>query len=313
MKRSNAAQEKISQQQVENVSLVTTIYSSFLVVEFDRNGIILNANQNFTDLMGYTLSEIKGRSHGILVDPAERVSDEYLRFWQNLVAGVKQKGKYKRITKRGEPVWINGNYIPLQDNMGQVVKIINTAFDITTIVKKEMLLTNEVIQLKNRLKVFYDNEVERVIEQIGKPSSLRHKRMNYSEYRPDSRDELSLNMDEKNYKLDLPSSDGLTFVKVSDIIYCQADSNYTIFFLVDGKSIIVSQTLKEYEKILAPYQFFRIHRSYLIKLNMIRQYIRGEGGQIVMINGAILDVAKRRKEEFLNLFLNKKHITWGNS
>ena len=107
---------------------------------------------------------------------------------------------------------------------------------------------------------------------------------------------------EKNYKLALPSSAGLTFVKVSDIIYCEADSNYTLFYLTDGKKVLVSQTLKEYEEMLQPQRFFRIHHSYLINLDLVKQYIRGEGGQVVMVNGATLDVSKRKKEEFLNLF-----------
>jgi len=105
--------------------------------------------------------------------------------------------------------------------------------------------------------------------------------------------------DGQHFKLALPTSEGLTFIKISDIIYCEADSNYTTFFLTDGKKIIVSHTLKEYEEILSDYRFFRIHHSYLVNLDAIKQYVRGDGGHVVMINGAALDVAKRRKEEFL--------------
>jgi len=105
--------------------------------------------------------------------------------------------------------------------------------------------------------------------------------------------------DGQHFKLALPSSEGLTFIKISDIIYCEADSNYTTFFLTDGKKIIVSHTLKEYEEILSDYRFFRIHHSYLVNLDAIKQYVRGDGGHVVMINGAALDVAKRRKEQFL--------------
>ena len=105
--------------------------------------------------------------------------------------------------------------------------------------------------------------------------------------------------DGQHFKLALPTSEGLTFIKISDIIYCEADSNYTTFFLTDGKKIIVSHTLKEYEEILSDYRFFRIHHSYLVNLDAIKQYVRGDGGHVVMINGAALDVAKRRKEQFL--------------
>ncbi len=107
---------------------------------------------------------------------------------------------------------------------------------------------------------------------------------------------------EQNYKLTLPSSNGLSFVKISDIIYCEANSNYTHFFLADGRKIIVCQTLKEYELLLSPHRFFRIHHAYLINLEAIQQYVAGDGGHVIMNNDAILDVSKRRKRDFLSLY-----------
>ena len=103
----------------------------------------------------------------------------------------------------------------------------------------------------------------------------------------------------KQYKLAIPSSDGMVFVKIDDIIYCEASGNYTIFYIADGKKYIVSRTLKEYEDLLADSDFFRIHNSYLINLNAIKKYIRGEGGQVIMSNDTALDVSKRKKESFL--------------
>lgn len=103
----------------------------------------------------------------------------------------------------------------------------------------------------------------------------------------------------ENYKLALPTSDGLIFVKVSEILYCEASSNYTEITQADGKKHVVSRTLKEYEDLLTDYDFFRIHNSYLINLNAVKKYIRGEGGQVIMMNDKALDVSKRRKESFL--------------
>ncbi len=103
----------------------------------------------------------------------------------------------------------------------------------------------------------------------------------------------------QQYKLAIPSSDGLVFIKIIDIIYCEASGNYTTFYLADGKKYLVSRTLKEYEDMLAGNDFFRIHNSYLINLNAIKKYIRGEGGQVIMHNNAVLDVSKRKKESFL--------------
>jgi two-component system LytT family response regulator len=104
----------------------------------------------------------------------------------------------------------------------------------------------------------------------------------------------------KNQKLALPTSDGLIFVKVDDIIYCEASSNYTEIFTVDGKKHIVSRTLKEYEDLLADHNFFRIHNSHLINLSSIKKYVRGEGGHVIMNNDVSLDVSKRKKEAFLS-------------
>lgn len=104
----------------------------------------------------------------------------------------------------------------------------------------------------------------------------------------------------QRFKLALPSSDGLVFVKIDAILYCEASSNYTNIFMDDGKKYIVSRTLKEYEDLLIDQDFFRIHNSYLINLNLIKKYVRGEGGYVIMNNDASLDVSKRKKEAFLS-------------
>lgn len=100
-------------------------------------------------------------------------------------------------------------------------------------------------------------------------------------------------------KIALPSSNGLELIKLNDIIYCQADSNYTIFHLIGGEKILVSRSLKEYDDILSQQGFFRIHQSYLIKLSYVKKYVKGEGGTVILENGKELDVSRRRKEGFL--------------
>lgn len=104
----------------------------------------------------------------------------------------------------------------------------------------------------------------------------------------------------ENYKLALPTSDGLVFVKVNEILYCEASSNYTEIVMADNKKYIVSRTLKEYDDMLGEQNFFRIHHSYLINLNGIKKYVRGDGGYVVMSNDKLLDVSKRKKEGFLS-------------
>lgn len=102
-------------------------------------------------------------------------------------------------------------------------------------------------------------------------------------------------------KIAVPTSDGLEFIIVKNIIHIESSANYSKIFLTDGKHILVTRLLKEFEDILLPYRFFRVHNSHLINLNHIRKYIRGEGGQVLMQDGTTIDVSRRRKEEFLKL------------
>lgn len=100
-------------------------------------------------------------------------------------------------------------------------------------------------------------------------------------------------------KLALPTMEGLVFVPLADIIYCQSDSNYTTVIRHDGSSTIVSKTLKSISEILKDDSFFRIHQSYLINLQYVSKYIKGQGGEVVMVNGKHLPVARSKKDELL--------------
>jgi two-component system, LytTR family, response regulator len=103
----------------------------------------------------------------------------------------------------------------------------------------------------------------------------------------------------ETYKVALPTTDGLVFVKLNDILYCEASSNYTEITMNDNKKYVVSRTLKEYDEMLSDQNFFRIHHSYLINLNGVSKYVRGEGGYVIMTNGKSLDVSKRKRDGFL--------------
>jgi len=100
-------------------------------------------------------------------------------------------------------------------------------------------------------------------------------------------------------RLAIPSAEGLLFINVGDIIYLEAESNYTFIFLQNDKKITVSKTLKDFEELLPSSFFIRVHHSYIINKKYIQKYLKGEGGQVVMSNGKILDVSRRKKEEFM--------------
>ena len=107
---------------------------------------------------------------------------------------------------------------------------------------------------------------------------------------------------QNNHKIALSTLEGLLFVNVSDIIYCESSGPYTKFILKQADRIVTSRHLKEYENMLSGYEFFRIHKSYLVNLREIKKYVRGEGGQLIMSNGDALSVSKQRKEDFLNIY-----------
>lgn len=102
-------------------------------------------------------------------------------------------------------------------------------------------------------------------------------------------------------RIAVPTTSGLEFVKVGHIVYLEASINYTHIFLKDSRKHTVSRTLKEFEDMLPPETFIRIHHSHIINKNFAERYIRGEGGQVVLSTGVVLDIAKRRKADFLRL------------
>ena len=100
-------------------------------------------------------------------------------------------------------------------------------------------------------------------------------------------------------RLCLPTQKGFTIVKLEEIAYCEAQRSYTIFRLVNGKSIMISKPLFDYERLLSDTIFLRVHKSFLINLMHIKEYTRGEGGTVIMTNGMEIEVSRRKKEQFL--------------
>lgn len=112
------------------------------------------------------------------------------------------------------------------------------------------------------------------------------------------------NYEEGNVKkLVVQHMQGFQVLDLNEIIYLEGEINYTRFILDTGDKILVSKTLKEYEKLLTNHGFFRIHQSYLINLRHVKKYAKGEGGVVTMSNGKELAVSRRKKTLFLKKFL----------
>ena len=100
-------------------------------------------------------------------------------------------------------------------------------------------------------------------------------------------------------KLAIATMDGLQFIPIADIIRLEAESNYTRFYLQNGTKCLSSKSLIEYEELLNDHNFFRCHHSHIINLNFVNSYIKNDGGEIVMSDGAHVDLSRRKKKEFL--------------
>lgn len=100
-------------------------------------------------------------------------------------------------------------------------------------------------------------------------------------------------------KLALPTFDGLLFVPADTIIRIESDGNYSDFHLTEKKKVLVTKSLKEYEKLLSPQGFIRVHHSHMINMNHLMKYVKGDGGYVIMSDMSKVDVSRRKKESFM--------------
>jgi len=142
-------------------------------------------------------------------------------------------------------------------------------------------------------------EIASLKEAVGKARARRQKEI------PNQRIETLLYnlVHEKNQqsRIAIPSQDAIQFIQLEDIIFLEAESNYTSIHLKDEARILVAKTLKDFEDLLPTTHFFRIHHSFIINKNHMRKYLKGDGGQVLMSNGKTIDVSRRKKEEFLRM------------
>jgi methyl-accepting chemotaxis protein len=115
----------------DSAGQLAAIGKSQAVIEFNLDGTIVDANDNFLHALGYTLAEIKGRHHSMFVEPSERDSGAYREFWARLNRGEYQTGEYKRIGKGGREVYIQASYNPILDLNGKPFKVVKYASDVT--------------------------------------------------------------------------------------------------------------------------------------------------------------------------------------
>ena len=100
-------------------------------------------------------------------------------------------------------------------------------------------------------------------------------------------------------KMSISAVDGIYFVNIRDIVRFEAEDNYTHIFLSSGERITASKTIKSYEELLAPYNFYRVHKRHVINLNFMRKFVKGEGGFVIMDDDMEIEVSRRRRPAFM--------------
>ncbi|MEM9150849.1 MAG: methyl-accepting chemotaxis protein [Cyanobacteria bacterium P01_F01_bin.3] len=164
-----------------NAGIISAIDKTEAVIEFDRDGKVLNANQNFLAATGYQLSEIVGQHHHMFADKDYAASDEYRSLWEALRRGEGVSGTYKQTGRDAKELWLHATYSPIVDDAGNVFKVVAIASDIT----EQKLISNE-----NSLKINAISRSQAVIE-FELDSSIINANENFLETFGYSLDEIS--------------------------------------------------------------------------------------------------------------------------
>jgi len=146
-----SANIKESSKFLEADAILAALEQSLAMIEFDPQGEVLWANENFAQAMGYLADELPGLHHRQLCDPEYAASEEYRTLWNNLRNGIKFQEKIVRISKEGKPLSLEATYMPIQSQGGQVVAILKIATDVTAREAVATQMTSELKQMAENL------------------------------------------------------------------------------------------------------------------------------------------------------------------
>lgn len=155
----------ITEQKIRNADYsgqIAAIGKSQAVIEFELDGTIITANENFTNTVGYSLDEITGKHHRIFMDPSEAKTAEYRQFWEKLGRGEFDAGEYRRIGDGGKEIWIQASYNPIMGPDGKPFKVVKYAADIT----EQVLARDEA----KRVGALVDSNLEKILNTVGDAS-----------------------------------------------------------------------------------------------------------------------------------------------
>ncbi len=167
----------ITEQVISNADFsgqIAAIKKAQAVIEFTLDGKIVDANENFLNTLGYSLSEIKGQHHSMFVDASYRQSTDYRMFWDKLGRGEYDAGQYKRVGKGGKEIWIQASYNPIIGPDGKPFKVVKYATDITAQVRASEVLQAAVRQTQDVVGAAKENDLRQRIPVEGMGGEIQH-------------------------------------------------------------------------------------------------------------------------------------------
>jgi len=202
--------------------IINAINESYAFIEFDLKGNVLNANDNFLKVLGYSLNEIVGKHHKIFVEQSVVNSAEYTRFWDDLKMGISQDDLFKRITKDGREVFIQAIYSPVKDEMGRIVKFVKIATDVTA--STEAAIATQKASA----------EVTRVLNSIGKGDLSQKYSINSLAELKEMGDSLNQTIELLNEQKNAELATQLAAKEVSRVIGALAEGDLTQKYSIES-------------------------------------------------------------------------------
>jgi two-component system, LytTR family, response regulator len=178
----------------------------------------------------------------------------------------------------------------------EAVENINFALIFVTAYDKFALKAFKFSAIDYLLKPIDVQELQKAIKKVEKLQQTTHDQIEHLKQQFTNTHRPTTN------KIALPYQNGVAFVSIKDIIYCESDDSYTKFFLADGHHYLVTKPLKEIQELLEDRGFLRIHRQYMINLDHIKKLLKGEGSYVVMTNNQSIPVSRMNKDKLAAQF-----------
>ena len=155
-----------------NKGMIDALHRADAVIEYNMDGKIITANENFLTMFDYRLDEIVGKTQALFADPADRANNSYTEFWEKMHRGEYIAGRFKRFGKNGKEVWVQGSYNPIVDPKGKVLKVASFIADVTEATQTSLALEAAVAEIQKVVGATTDNDLSQRIPLADKAGEI---------------------------------------------------------------------------------------------------------------------------------------------